>query len=816
MNLHTRLTLVIGAILLLGFGGIEYSTYQATLKYAEQDMFEQAEKVRGVLMATRRVYHHQFLNSGIPLNKQTIGFLPAHALNRISDDFHNWDNSGFHFNNVSDQPRNQKQAADELELKVMDHFRQKSESQVYFQSFNTKEGEPYYLYARPIWIEKYCLQCHGKKEEAPLTIQELYDTSYGYSEGELRGLLSIKLPASTVKERAFENFINGFIFHLSVFVVLFVLVTFLIRKYVKQPLEHLSSGMNAFAAGRYGERIGCLQGEFATLGSTFNEMADKIVSAMAERKKIEHRISDALAFNEKIIAESPIGISIYDPSGKCIAANEAIGEIIGVTKDQVLAQNYHQVESWKKSGLYDQAKSAINENCKKRYELKITSTFGKEIYLDCHLVPFLLEEQTHLLIMINDISERMKAEEELKYLRNYLKNIVNSMPSILIGVDQEGNITEWNQEAEKITGMPIKEVQGRLLYEVFPQLSREMKKIQQAIEKRQTQEDLKVVNMFNGETRFSDVTIYPLIANGAEGAVIRVDDVTERVRLEEMMIQTEKMMSIGGLAAGMAHEINNPLSIILQSIQNILGFLSLENTKNHKVAQECNTELEYILHYLEKRRALTLINGMKEATERSAKIVSDMLAFSHRGGSEHKPVDIVELVEKTIKLAATDYDLKKQYDFRHIKIIREFDSELNQVHCAAAEIQQVLLNLLRNAAQAMFDQPKSTEAPQITLRIQQSHHNTCIEVEDNGPGMDLEIRKRIFEPFFTTKQVGIGTGLGLSVSYFIVTNNHKGQIAVESIKDKGTKFVIQLPLDGDIPENRVELIKNHFQNALHV
>jgi signal transduction histidine kinase len=169
-----------------------------------------------------------------------------------------------------------------------------------------------------------------------------------------------------------------------------------------------------------------------------------------------------------------------------------------------------------------------------------------------------------------------------------------------------------------------------------------------------------------------------------------------------------------------------------------------------------------------------------------------MLQFSRRSGSEMVPADLASLIERTVDLASNDYDLKKQYDFRHIQIIRDFDPDLPPVPCVIPEIEQVLLNLLRNAAQAIYSQQDQTEFPRIILRTLQNQVSARIEVEDNGPGMDETVRKRIFEPFFTTK--GKGTGLGLSVSYFIITNNHFGSIRAESSPGKGSRFIIQLPL----------------------
>jgi signal transduction histidine kinase len=142
------------------------------------------------------------------------------------------------------------------------------------------------------------------------------------------------------------------------------------------------------------------------------------------------------------------------------------------------------------------------------------------------------------------------------------------------------------------------------------------------------------------------------------------------------------------------------------------------------------------------------------------------------------------------------YDFKNKYDFQRFNIIREYDPFLPKIPCAQNQIQQVILNLLTNAAQAISEQNGQEEEPKIILRTIRDNDMARVEIEDNGPGMLESIRKRVFEPFFTTKAVGVGTGLGLSVSYFIITEHHNGTMSVESEPGKGAKFTICLPLKG--------------------
>jgi signal transduction histidine kinase len=137
--------------------------------------------------------------------------------------------------------------------------------------------------------------------------------------------------------------------------------------------------------------------------------------------------------------------------------------------------------------------------------------------------------------------------------------------------------------------------------------------------------------------------------------------------------------------------------------------------------------------------------------------------------------------------------LKKKYDFRRIEIVREYEPDMPRIPCTETEIEQVILNLLKNAAQAMIDIPPDRK-PTITLHLRREQRYAVIEVADNGPGMTEETRRRVFEPFFTTKEPGIGTGLGLSVSYMIVTQNHKGLMEVASTPGEGARFTVRLPL----------------------
>ena len=396
--------------------------------------------------------------------------------------------------------------------------------------------------------------------------------------------------------------------------------------------------------------------------------------------------------------------------------------------------------------------------------------------------------------------DRRQAEEDLRRLRNYLANIIDSMPSVLVGVDPDGTVTQWNREAQRTTGVSMADAVGQPLVRTFPRLAVEMERVREAMQTREVRSDPRQTRKEDGEMRYEDVTIYPLITNGVEGAVIRVDDVTERVRIEEMMVQSEKMLSVGGLAAGMAHEINNPLAGMMQTADVMSRRLTdVEMPANQRAAEAAGTSIEAIHAFMESRGIIRMLGNIRESGRRAAEIVQNMLSFARKSGDAKSLHNLAERLDQTVDLAGSDYDLKKKFDFRQIEIVREYEENLPEVPCESGKIQQVFLNILRNGAEAMQEETKKGNAktPRFILRIahEQETGRVRIDIGNNGPDMDEATRKRAFEPFFTTKPVGVGTGLGLSVSYFIITENHGGEMLVESSPGEGTTFIIRLPIE---------------------
>jgi len=259
------------------------------------------------------------------------------------------------------------------------------------------------------------------------------------------------------------------------------------------------------------------------------------------------------------------------------------------------------------------------------------------------------------------------------------------------------------------------------------------------------------------------IYFYPIQtqAGETESMVCYVKDITEQKKMEIKIQQTEKIASIGQMAAGVAHEINNPLGVILCHIDLIKGEPNL--------TAEVLSDLDIIEKHVGTCRT----------------IISDLLKFAHQHASTKEPVSLNTLIEEVVAMVSSQF--KKQ----QITLEMHLNRNIPVVTVDADKIKQVLLNMLINSAQAMVD----TGTVSITSRYDAGQPVVQVILEDNGPGIAPEIIDKIFDPFFTTKPPGKGTGLGLSVSYGII-REHNGDIMVESLTGKPTRFVITLPIAG--------------------
>ncbi|MBU2510307.1 PAS domain S-box protein [bacterium] len=487
-----------------------------------------------------------------------------------------------------------------------------------------------------------------------------------------------------------------------------------------------------------------------------------------------------------------------DLRGRCLLSNDAFGKIMGCSPEETLTLDHREHLTIENTDRVDRIFSQIYQSGESIdvVEVEFIKKDGATVYSEfsAALVKNAKGEATGFSCIIRDITARKKSEETMNQMRLYLKNTIDSMPSIIMVFNKELIVTQWNLEAEKATGIPFYTAQGRSIKGLLPKCKSMIDKITSVLDEQQSLHiDKYQVIEDDGQLLYFDVLIYPFNSDFLEGGVLRMDDISARIRMEERMIQSEKMMSVGELAAGTAHEINNPLGGILHGAQNIIRRLSADRERNREIAGDCGVDLDNLQRYLERQKILHYLEGIRESGMRAADIVSRMLQFSRVSHSEKTRVPIPDMIEKSIGLAESDYDLKKKYDFKKVEIERIYEEGLLPVSCTETEIEQVLLNIIKNSAQAMATMPENGHQPKMTIRVSSKDDIAEIGIADNGPGMEESVRKRVFEPFFTTKPIGEGTGLGLSVSYMIITTNHNGTIEVSSVPNRGTTFTVRLP-----------------------
>ncbi len=593
---------------------------------------------------------------------------------------------------------------------------------------------------------------------------------------------------------------------LATVVISFILVLPIssrISSSITNPLQEL---MARFASGAKGDisvrmqprsrdEVGMLANYFNTFMERLEAYSESLKTEIVDRKKAEAAIRKSEAKYRELVQNANSIILRMTPGGRITFFNEFAQRFFGYAESEILGKSVVGTIVAEDAANGIQSMIRPNRQPDGREHANLLRD-GRQVWIawTSRAIHDGSGSIAEYLCIGTDITESREAEQEMARMRHYLKNFVDAMPSVLVGVDRDGRVSQWNRSAQRMTGIDDRQALGRPVADLLPLLMPFTAEMRTAINNGRAWQVEKAWCR-HGEREFhADIMVYPIEAGQVKGAVIRVDDVSQRVHMENMMVQTEKMMSVGGLAAGMAHEINNPLGGMLQSLQNVIRRMSPGLAANERDADACGTRLETIRCYLERREIFRFLDNIRIAGERASHIVENMLSFSRRSESHKAPVDLSGLLDKAVELAAHDYDLKKKYDFRHIRIERRYAAALPPVPCVATEIEQVVFNLLRNAAQAMSEGGTHGDPPCIVLHLRQESTFAVIEVADNGPGMEESQRKRIFEPFYTTKEVGVGTGLGLSVAYFIVTNNHNGSMAAESAPGKGASFIIRLPI----------------------
>jgi PAS domain S-box-containing protein len=404
-----------------------------------------------------------------------------------------------------------------------------------------------------------------------------------------------------------------------------------------------------------------------------------------------------------------------------------------------------------------------------------------------------LDSEGRLLLVLADVTERERLAKNVRDLRGYLENVIQNMYSGLLVLDPRGCITSSNPRAAQILGETREGLHERSVLDWFGASAREDGCIARSLRDGARVQDEGTVARADGRKVPVAIASSPLLdADGKQlGAVLIFADLSELVQLQGQMLHSEKMASLGRLAAGVAHEINNPMGFVHANLAQMHDYLSdvgrlLEAARagpERFAALAAALDAESLLHDFGQA-----IRESQEGSERIRHIVQDLRAFAHRDDGEWVEADLNRCLDSTAHIVWTM--------MKHSVVLRKEYGALPPVRCHPKQIEQVFMNLIVNAYQAIEARlARDGAGGEIVLRTESADDCVRVTIADDGVGIAPEHRDRIFEPFFTTKEVGEGTGLGLSTSFEIV-RRHGGSLAASPRPGGGSLFTVMLPKDG--------------------
>jgi PAS domain S-box-containing protein len=376
--------------------------------------------------------------------------------------------------------------------------------------------------------------------------------------------------------------------------------------------------------------------------------------------------------------------------------------------------------------------------------------------LEIHGIPIKKDEKViGVLAILRDITERNKSELLVKEQKALTDRILESTPNAVVVVGKDRQVIKVNKAFERTFQLAKDKVEGKEIGEIIP-VPRVIEAIMQALGSNMSQYPIEFRYKIGTQEK---VLIGHVIIMQENEVLAHFEDVTEEREIQGRLYLTDRLASLGEMAAGIAHEINNPLTGVVA-----LSQLLLESS----VPPEIKDDLEAI----------------SSEGQRAASIVRNLLSFARSHTISAQPVEINSIIDQVLKLRAYEHRVN------NIEVVTHLASNLPEIVADRFQMQQVFLNIVLNAEQAMIE---SHNRGSLTVTTERIEGNIKISFADNGPGIPQDIINRIFDPFFTTKEVGKGTGLGLSICYGIVSKQG-GRIYAESQLGQGATFIVELPI----------------------
>jgi len=475
---------------------------------------------------------------------------------------------------------------------------------------------------------------------------------------------------------------------------------------------------------------------------------------------------DLLQAAADIVAALPDAVVVTGTDRRVLAANATGAELLGWALNDVVGQAIAEHISPGERAHVASREDKVLAGEPQRYETRIINhRTNEERDVAVSSGPFRVNgELIGTVATLRDVTEPKRAQETLARSEARYRHLVESASDAIVTLDANGRFTTVNHAAENISGYKREELVGQWFAPMLPDddLPKALGHFQQALAGETGLFDSQFYRK-DGEVRTISITYST--PQKDEEVLCLIRDVTDQKMLQEQLIQSEKMSAIGQLVSGVAHELNNPLAGISAFAQLLLA--------EKRFPPDQRTAAETI--YSEARRA--------------SRIVQNLLTFARQHKAEKVPTAINQVLDDTLELRG--YELR----VRGIDVRREYDESIPDTMADAHQLQQVFLNLITNAEQAM--EQRDGHHHRLTVSTRRNADAIRIEVEDTGAGIPANLIERIFNPFFTTKPTGSGTGLGLSISLGIV-REHEGKIwaenAAQSAGGGGARFVVEIPI----------------------
>ena len=447
------------------------------------------------------------------------------------------------------------------------------------------------------------------------------------------------------------------------------------------------------------------------------------------------------------------------------------------------------------------------------YESWTTDPSGEQTLFETRKTPFYSPdgEIMGVIGIGRDITKHRMVENALRLAKSEIEQLISSLSSVLIVLSQDYTVTHWNLMAQKVFGIPKEQILSKPLTQAS--IHWDLDTIVESLERCNQERkpvflDPMCFKRPNGDEGFLGISISPIRDHeeSVSGFILLCGDITERKILESRLAQAQKLESIGQLAAGIAYEISTPIQhignntdFLQESFRDLTGLLKqygelLTSAKAGTISAEMIEQVEAAAEkadvaYLIEEIPLA-IQQSQEGIHRVSEIVRAMKEFSHPGVREKKLLDINKAIESTLAVTRNEYKYVAQVE-------TDLDPDLPKVLCLPGEINQVFLNIIVNAAQAI--EAKMSDGNQqkglIAVHTRSEGEWVEIRISDTGTGIPKEVQSHVFEPFFTTKEVGKGTGQGLAIAYDVIERKHSGRLAFETMLGEGTTFIIRLPLE---------------------